>query len=344
MLIVTIKTHPQDAIIKIDNKIQEREGNQIYLAKGKYHIMIEKYGYYSYETDIKVSRKKASFSFALKEDPSTIVPKHSTVPIIDNVNIMDTIISNDSLVVNQKIEYSFDIEMVEVKGGEYTMGKAGKDTKTKLHYISLDTFSMSKYEISQEIWIAIMDVNPSKTIALDHPVENVSWDEVQEFIKKLNAKTGLSYRLPTEAEWEYAASGGIQSESGSRNRYSGGNNIDELCWYWRNSGDTILAGRWDNERIKENHCHTHPLGELKANNFGIYDMTGNVSEWCSDWYSEEYYLSGISKNPKGPRDGKAKVYRGGSYVSQVRSCPIYYRFYAVPGFGYNYIGFRLVLD
>ncbi len=203
--------------------------------------------------------------------------------------------------------------MVFVKGGCFTMGCTSEqsncnDDEKPTHRVCLDDFYIGKYEVNQKQWKEIMGNNPSYNKCDDCPVEKVSWNDVQEFIKKLNQKTGHNYRLPTEAEWEYAARGGQQSNG---YKYSGSNNLDEVGWYWKNSGDDYLSGDWDWDKIKKNHCKTHKVGQKKANELGIYDMSGNVWEWCSDWYGSDYYKSSPERDPQGPFNGRNRVNRGG---------------------------------
>jgi len=159
------------------------------------------------------------------------------------------------------------------------------------------------------------------------PVEQLSWDDIQEFIKKLNLKTGKKYRLPTEAEWEYAALGGSSSPQfvdmlGQGYKYSGSNNIDEVAWYTSNSGSK-----------------THPVGRKKPNELGIYDMSGNVWEWCSDRYGD--YTSGSQTNPSGPASGSSRVLRGSSWYSLPFSCYVANRFWDHPSIRKDIYGFRL---
>ena len=195
--------------------------------------------------------------------------------------------------------------MVLVQGGTFTMGsppteKDRSDDETQ-HSVTLSPFYMGKYEVTQAEWVKVMGNNPSNFKNCDQcPVENVSWDDIQEFLKKLNAQTGKKYRLPTEAEWEYAARGG---QAGARDGfvYAGSNNIDEVAWYSSNSNSK-----------------THPVGGKKANQLGLYDMSGNVWEWCSDWYGT--YPTGAQTDPKGADSGVLRVLRGGSWLTIPRSC------------------------
>ena len=175
-----------------------------------------------------------------------------------------------------------------------------------------------------------MGGNPSYfTRGDDYPVEQVSWNDCQEFIYKLNQKTGKTFRLPTEAEWEYAARGGNQSNG---YKYSGSNNIDNVAVYKENSynlGSNSAA------------YGTHAVKTMSSNELGLYDMSGNVLEWCSDWYGS--YSSSSQTNPRGASSGSGRVLRGGSWGGTARSCRVSYRSYDGPDKSYSSVGLRLVL-
>jgi formylglycine-generating enzyme required for sulfatase activity len=222
------------------------------------------------------------------------------------------------------------LEMVFVKGGTFEMGCTSEqsdcdDDEKPVHSVTVDDFYIGKYEVTQAQWKAIMGSNPSHfdDCGSNCPVENVSWNDVQEFIEKLNQKTGKNYRLPTEAEWEYAARGGGKSKG---YKYAGSNSIGTVAWYDDNSGS-----------------ETHPVGQKQANELGIYDMSGNVWEWCSDWYDSDYYSSSPRNNPAGPSSGSRRVLRGGSWGSRGRICRVANRNNLSPGSSYSNSGFRLVL-
>ena len=220
------------------------------------------------------------------------------------------------------------IALVFVKGGTFTMGCTSEQSdcdsdEKPTHRVTVSDFYMGKYEVTQKQWREIMGNNPSKFSGCDNcPVEQVSWNDVQKFIKKLNQKTGKKYRLPTEAEWEYAARGGVETH-GRASLYAGSNNIGEVAWYKSNSGSK-----------------THPVGQKKPNELGLFDMTGNVWEWCNDWYGD--YSSSSQTNPKGPASGSFRVLRGGGWISGARGCRVAIRGINGPDFRSNFNGFRLV--
>jgi formylglycine-generating enzyme required for sulfatase activity len=217
------------------------------------------------------------------------------------------------------------IEMVYVQGGTFTMGCTGEQGNDcypgegPVHQVTLSNFYMGKYEVTQAQWKAVMGSNPSNFKGDNLPVEKVSWNDVQEFIRKLNAQTGKHYRLPTEAEWEYAARGGNKSR---KYKYSGSNALESVAWYGDNSGST-----------------THPVGTKSANELGIYDMSGNVWEWCSDWSGA--YPASAQNNPVGALSGSDRVYRGGSWYIIAGSCRVAIRFDYSPGNSGSDLGFRL---
>ena len=220
------------------------------------------------------------------------------------------------------------IEMVFVKGGTFTMGataEQGSDASSNekpTHSVKLSDYYIGKYEVTQAQWIAVMGNNPSNWKGDNLPVENVSWSDIQEFISKLNALTGKRYRLPTEAEWEYAARGGNQSKG---YKYSGSNSISDVAWHKDNSGSK-----------------THPVGQKYPNELGVYDMSGNVWEWCQDWLGN--YSSSLQTNPTGASSGSYRVLRGGSWSYIARTCRVSIRGYSKPADRYSRHGFRLALS
>ena len=217
-------------------------------------------------------------------------------------------------------------EMVEVRGGTFRMGTTSEQGSDGIpvHSVTLSSYYIGKTEVTQALWKAVMGNNPSSFKGDNLPVECVSWNDCQVFIRKLNDLTGQNFRLPTEAEWEFACRGGNNSRG---YKYSGSNYIDNVAWYDGNSGDK-----------------THPVATKLPNELGIYDMSGNVEEWCSDWWGwEGYYSSGAQTNPKGPYDGSYRVNRGGSWSGYARNCPSSCRDYTGPGYCYWFLGLRLSL-
>jgi formylglycine-generating enzyme required for sulfatase activity len=249
------------------------------------------------------------------------------------------------------------IEMVRVPAGKFKMGSPESEADRSSdegpqHEVSVSSFYIGKYEVTQAQWRAVaeklpkvkIDLNPDPSYfkGADLPVEQVSWEEAVEFCERLSRATGKKYRLPTEAEWEYAC------RAGTRGPYAG--NLDEMGWYGNNSGrlrldaDEIWRTDQSNygKRITDNGCQTHAVGQKQANGFGLYDMHGNVWEWCMDWYSENYYSQSPNADPTGPSTGSFRVTRGGSWFSLARLCRSAYRFRLSPTYREYYLGFRLV--
>ena len=220
---------------------------------------------------------------------------------------------------------SFD--MVYVEGGSFDMGATYEqvdnalDNEKPVHRVTLSGYYIGMYEVTQELWEAVMGSNPSYHAASQYPVESVSWNDCKEFVSRLSSLTGMIFRLPTEAEWEYAARGGNKS---LHYKYSGSDNIDEVAWYNNNSGRS-----------------THAVGTKSPNELGIYDMSGNVWEWCSDWYGG--YSAGAQTNPQGPSSGSYRVLRGGSWINYAGNCRVSIRSYDDPGNSNINFGLRLVL-
>ena len=218
------------------------------------------------------------------------------------------------------------MEFVFIKGGCYEMGDnfedGDKDEKPS-HNVCVDDFYLGIYEVAQGQWEKVMGNNPSFfKKGINYPVERVSWEDVQQFINRLNNQTGRNYRLPTEAEWEYAARSG-----GKKEKYAGMSEEDELkeyVWYAPNSD-----------------LQTHPVGQKRPNGLGLYDMIGNVGEWCTDWYDEDYYKNSPSNNPKGPDSGTYRVLRGKSYLDYWYEVRASTRSRATPSIRINFNGFRL---
>jgi len=220
------------------------------------------------------------------------------------------------------------MEFVLVKGGCYPMGDSfgeGDPDERPVHEVCVSDFRIGRFKVTQEQWKKVTGNNPSRFgKGGDYPVENVSWDDVQRFIKRLNGKTGRKYRLPTEAEWEYAARSGGKDE-----KYAGTSSDGELkeyAWYYLNSRGS-----------------THSVGRKKPNGLGLHDMTGIVWEWCGDFYGEKYYRHSPRMDPKGPPAGFYRVLRGGSWDTDARNARAASRYWSPPETGTAKRGFRLVL-
>ena len=250
---------------------------------------------------------------------TTIIPNWSSSATSEQKRILGALIYN----------------MVAVKGGTFNMGaqKSNRnganydseiwDDESSVHRVTLSDYHIGKYEVTQEEWQAVMGNNPSYYKGSKKPVERVSWNDCQEFIRRLNALTDLNFSLPTEAQWEYASRGGNMSKG---YKYSGSNTIDNVAWYSSNSGS-----------------ETHPVGQKQPNELGLYDMSGNVYEWCSDaLYS---YDSNSAKNPKHEGDtGSNRMFRGGGRNFGARYCRVSCRFNSIPDSGDSYLGLRLVIN
>ncbi len=218
-------------------------------------------------------------------------------------------------------------EMVRVEGGTFRMGATSEqendaDSNEKpVHSVTLSSYYIGKTEVTQALWQAVMGSNPSYNKGADLPVDSVSWNDCQEFIQKLNRLTGFNFRLPTEAEWEFACRGGNNS---CGYKYSGSNAIDNVAWYCGNSGQK-----------------THPVATKAPNELGIYDMNGNVIEWCNDWGTP--YTANSQTNPTGLSTGRVHMCRGGGYPLHAMHCRSSTRSADIPSSRISFLGLRLAL-
>ena len=211
--------------------------------------------------------------------------------------------------------------MIRVEGGTFEMGERDNEY-SKSHQVTLSDYYIGETEVTQELWYTVMGKNPSAFKGLNYPVESVSWNDCQKFISRLNDKTGCNFRLPTEAEWEFAARGGVKSKS---LKYSGSSTAENVAWFKENSEGNI-----------------HPVKTMQANELGVYDMSGNVWEWCQDWYSP-HYESEAQSNPFGPQKGVSRVFRGGSIDCGVDDCRPTVRGNFAPKYQFEDVGLRLAL-
>lgn len=251
-------------------------------------------------------------------------PLQRTVEQVMSENHLNTSEPSEQTFMVKGVEF----KMIKVEGGTFSMGATSEQEYDALscekpvHSVTLSDYYIGETEVTQELWEAVMGSNPSYFEGDNQrPVENVSWNDCQKFIKKLNRLTGKEFRLPTEAEWEYAARGGKYSRG---YRYSGSNNADEVAWYDSNSGSK-----------------THPVKTKKDNELGLYDMSGNVWEWCNDWWG--CYQSNSQTNPTGPSEGESRVLRGGGWCYFDMGVRVSRRDYLTPGYRHIIIGLRLAL-
>ncbi len=286
---------------------------------GNHNVEIRKSGYTTSRQTVTISEgQTASISGSLTSTASS-----------SNANVLSSSSSSPSgNTITIPVKNGISIEMVKVEAGSFNMGATPEmenpyDSEKPVHRVTLtNNYYIGKYEVTQALWQAVMGSNPSYFKGDDLPVEKVSWDDCQDFISKLNAMTGKRFRLPTEAEWEYAARGGKKSQG---YQYSGSNTLDNVAWYHDNSGSK-----------------THAVGTKQPNELGIYDMTGNVSEWCQDRYGD---YSGVPQtNPTGSVDGKFRVNRGGSWMFFARFCRSSFHSSNSSDDREEYLGLRLVLS
>lgn len=252
----------------------------------------------------------AAMVYCVKQCSSDEETSHYTETVLDNGNLLYSV-------------EGVDFTMVKVNGGGYKMGSSSKQAwgyEKPVHNVVVSGFYIGQFEVTQQLWFAVMGANPSHNQeSLQNPVENVSWDDCQIFIQKLNELTNQNFRLPTEAEWEYAARGGGKSLN---SKYSGGSILEDVGWYKDNSDQK-----------------THQVGLLRSNELGIYDMTGNVWEWVNDYH--DYYPKQDQIDPTGPLSGDKKVHRGGSCENGLELSRLTIRAGGFPYNSHKTIGFRL---
>ncbi len=302
---VNFSCNVSEATIYIDGNDYGKSNGTRILKTGDHQVKLVAEGYEDYTTTINVASGNTSFDFKMRA-----ILKETYVAKVETFTVKGV---------------SF--EMVYVDGGTFIMGAADDDTHANdrakpAHQVTLDSYFIGKTVVTQALWKVVMGKNPSEfNNNLQNPVEKVSWKDCQKFIKKLNELTGKNFRLPTEAEWEYAARGGKWSNG---YKYFGSNQLDAVAWYKSNSEGM-----------------THPVGQKSPNELGLYDMNGNVMEWCQDWFG--IYSSEPQTNPQGPSSGSERVYRGGSWLNHDIYFGVSRRAYSSSSTKSNYIGFRLAL-
>ena len=336
-----IRYTPSTATVLVDNKMVRGNNGvaKTILPVGQHSYIVACDGYESEEGMVKLKasapsnlqitliRESVGAGIVNQQQSENQQLSNTYVASSSNNSSGSPSVASGSNAISIPVKDGISIEMVKVEAGTFMMGatpemeKPNSDEKP-LHQVTLiNDYYMGKYEVTQALWEAVMGSNPSYFKGDNLPVEKVSWNDCQEFISKLNSLTGRKFRLPTEAEWEYAARGGKKSRG---YQYSGNSNITDVAWYDGNSGKT------------------HPVGTKQANELGIYDMSGNVHEWCSDWYGS--YSSSSQTNPTGADSGSFRVFRGGGWGIYARGCRLSYRYIFTPDDRRSYLGLRLALS
>ena len=310
---------PQGAEVLIDGKKVGTTPDVFRdIAVGSRHVEIRKEGYQQITQTVNIKENEQTSLTGSLIALSTSAPQSSSA----SNNASSSSSDWEVFTVN-----GVSFTMIRVDGGTFTMGATAEqgsdanDDEKPAHEVTLSSYMIGETEVTQALWQAVMGNNPSKfSDNPQNPVDQVSWEYCQEFVKKLNKLTGKTFRLPTEAEWEYAARGGGKSK---HYKYSGSNSLDDVVWYDGNSGRK-----------------THPVKGKAPNELGLYDMSGNVWEWCADWYDWEYYKSSQKSNPKGQSTGSYRVMRGGGWGDYAWSCRVSRRYYYDPSYRRS-LGFRL---
>ena len=307
---------PASAIVMIDSKPYQGNGRvEVELPVGSHDYQVIAIGYTTAEGSVKLSADNPRvINETLIANAPELVQQTQAVPSQASYTpVIETFTVN-----------GVSFNMVLVDGGTFQMGsndsEAYSDEKP-VHQVTLSTYSIGETEVTQQLWEAVMGCNPSNWKGVNLPVEQVSWNECQTFIQKLNELTDKRFRLPTEAEWEYAARGGNKSRS---YKYSGSNTIGDVAWYG------------DNRSSK-----THEVKTKQANELGLYDMSGNVWEWCQDWYGN--YSSNAQTNPTGPSSGSNRVSRSGCWSIAAGNCRPSLRYGRSPSLRTDDLGLRLAL-
>ena len=341
-----IRYTPSTATVLVDNKMLRGNNGvaKTTLPVGQHSFVVFCDGYESEEgmvmlkasapsnLQITLTRESVGAGIANQQQSENQQSSNTYVASSSNNSSGTPSVASGSNTISIPVKDGISIDMVKVEAGTFMMGATSEmkdsyddpDSDEKpVHQVTLtNDYYMGKYEVTQALWQAVMGSNPSNFKGDNLPVEKVSWNDCQEFISKLNSLAGRKFRLPTEAEWEYAARGGKKSRC---YQYSGSSNISDVVWYKDNSANK-----------------THPVGTKQANELGIYDMSGNVWEWCSDWYSS--YSSSSQTNPTGSDSGSARVSRGGGWNCNASYCRLSVRFYYTPDFRLDILGLRLALS
>ncbi|WP_308232302.1 formylglycine-generating enzyme family protein [Prevotella sp.] len=327
---LSIRYSPSSATVLVDNKMVKGMNGvaRTTLPVGQHSYIVFCDGYDSEEGTVKLKASTPSnLQITLSKEATATQQSTVAQPIVAQQPVVQPMVTNSDN-ISIPVKDGISIDMVRVEAGTFTMGatpemKDPYDDEKPTHQVTLtNDYYIGKYEVTQALWKAVMGKKPSKFKGDNLPVEKVSWNDCQEFINKLNRITGKAFRLPTEAEWEYAARGGKKSRG---YQYSGSNNLSDVAWYVDNSGSK-----------------THAVGSKQANELGIYDMSGNVYEWCQDCKGS--YSSSSQVNPTGAASWSYRVYRGGCWFSTARLCRSSCRNGNIPDRRANSLGLRLVLS
>ena len=338
-----INYSPANAMVLIDSQPHQGNGHiELTLPIGTHNYQVVAIGYETAEGSVKLTasapRTVTEHLVATQQTPAQPVVQEAqpiaqqTVPPVVQQTVAASSSPSSASSSGAAIE-TFSVKgvsfnMIRVDGGTFTMGAtseqgADADNDEKpVHQVTLSTYCIGETEVTQALWQAVMGNNPSLFKGDNLPVERVRWENCQTFISKLNQLTGRHFRLPTEAEWEYAARGGNKSRG---YKYSGSNNIDDVAWYTKTTNDK----------------GTRDVKTKQANELGLYDMSGNVWEWCQDWMGN--YSSSAQTNPTGPSSGSNRVYRGGCWYYDAKHCRVADRIRSTFNYHSQYLGLRLAL-
>ena len=327
---LTIRYSPTTSTVLVDNKMVKGSNGvaQITLPVGQHSFVVACDGYESEEGTVKLKASAPSnLQITLTKEAMAIQQSTVSQPTVAQQPVVQPMVTNGDI-ISIPVKDGISIDMVRVEAGTFVMGatpemKSPYDDEKPKHRVTLtNDYYIGKYEVTQALWKAVMGDNPSKFKGENLPVEQVSWNDCQIFIGKLNNITGKTFRLPTEAEWEYAARGGKKSKG---YRFSGSKDPYKVAWYISNSENK-----------------SHPIGSRQANELNIYDMSGNVSEWCQDTYCKYEKTSQI--NPIGASNELKRVIRGGSWIDNGWHCHSSDRGAQSPDWSYSSLGFRLALS
>ena len=301
---LNVTSNPAMVDVYVDGKAVGQTPLMVDLIVGKHDVELRKSGFASAKQNVTINEGKTT-------DLNLTLSVQQTAQV-------STTSSKENYI--ERTKKGLNMKMIYVEGGTFSMGSTDGDSDERpVHSVTLDSYYIAETEVTQAQWRAVMGTDPSNYKGDNRPVDNVSWDDAMEFCKKLSELTGKKYTLPTEAQWEYAARGGNKSKHYT---YSGSNNIGDVAWYSNNSDQTLA------------------VKSKQPNELGLYDMSGNVWEWCLDWYGS--YSSSSQTNPTGPESVSFRVLRGGSWYGGASYCRVADRSFNDPSRRFNFYGFRVV--